>query len=173
MAYENDLIYEDDYFKYDLENMCKKWGIRGHSSDWAIDRERDIWVRLYRTNIDRDEGGAEMSKIWEFYWKGSAILIETKTMKTILYTENNGVAYIYAKILNIVTTAGRWRAHKIIDKEQNKIMIDFPQELLPHKDEILKDLKEALEAYFFGAGIRKKKEIKSYKVDLEYEGELI
>jgi hypothetical protein len=40
MAYENDLIYEDDYFKYDLENMCKKWGICGHSSYWAIDRER-------------------------------------------------------------------------------------------------------------------------------------
>jgi hypothetical protein len=115
-----------------------------------------------------------MSKIWEFYWKGSAILIETKTMKKISCIDNNGVFYVYAKILNLVTlTAGKWRAHKIIDKEQNKIMIDFPQELLPHKDEILKEFKEALEASFFGIGIYRRKEAKSCKVDLEYEGEVI
>jgi hypothetical protein len=43
---------------------------------------------------------------------------------------------------------------------------------LPHKDEILKEFREALEVYF-AALYRRTERIKSCKIDLEYEGEII
>jgi hypothetical protein len=135
----------------------------------VIDRERNIWLKQCYKVQDRENSWAELSQFWDFCWKGTLILIETKDMQK--ESQKEGELYMYFKILNIVTT-GQIRWHKETDKEQNKIMIDFPQELLPYKDEILKDFREALEADY-GYIFRNHFGTKYCKVDFEYEGELI
>ncbi|MDR2789573.1 MAG: hypothetical protein LBB59_01120 [Campylobacteraceae bacterium] len=69
IAYEKYLIYEDDYFKYDLGNYIKRRGFGSPNRHWAIDRERDILGQAIPYQYSRDENVAEISKYWEFYWK--------------------------------------------------------------------------------------------------------
>jgi hypothetical protein len=170
MAYIGESISDEDYIKYDLRNINRRWLPRtNYIRTWVIDRERDIWLKQCYKVQDRENSWAELSRFWDFCWKGTLILIETKNMRK--ESQKEGELYMYFKILNIVTT-GQIRWHKEIEKEQDKILIDFPQELLPHKDEILKELREAFEAnyrYMYSYSSR----IKSCKVDFEYEGELI
>jgi hypothetical protein len=169
MAYIDESISDEDYIKYDLRNINRRWLPRtNYIRSWVIDRERNIWLKQCYKVQDKENSWAELSQFWDFCWKGTLILIETKAIIRGR-SNDNGVGLYRFKILNIVTT-GQVRWHKEIDKEQNKIMIDFPQELLPHKDEILKDFREALEVdYEFVCKLLGKK----CKVDFEYEGELI
>ncbi|MDR2081987.1 MAG: hypothetical protein LBP54_08930 [Campylobacteraceae bacterium] len=173
MAFVNEVISKEDYIKYDLETMNKRLSYGCPARDWTIDRERNIWFRLYLERLDRDDNGAELSTIWDFYWKGSLISVETITLDRTL--SDDGYNYGYLKILAITTTEKNYVVHREIDKKKNKILINFPKELLSHKQEILKDLKEAFEASYIGLGIYVKdnSRIKICKVDLEYEGELI
>jgi hypothetical protein len=152
MAFANEEISREDYDKYDIDRFNDKFGFFSPNSDWTIDRERDIWFRLYLNMCDIENDGAEMWTSWGFYWKGFFIALDTKFLKQIPYSQNNGEYYVYAKILDI----------------------DIPQEAEQYKQEILKDLKEAFEASYAGIGIRINKErTKSCKIDLEYEGELV
>jgi hypothetical protein len=153
MAFVNEMISEEDWDKYNLSNIDKRWGGGQLTEDWTIDRERGIWFRLYRSVGDIENSGAEVCTYWNFYWKGSLILVETKTLKKIPpATKNSGTFYCYIEILDI----------------------EIPKEIEQHKQEIFKDLKEAFEVSQMGLGvyIRDDEDIVC-KVDLEYKGELI
>jgi hypothetical protein len=147
MAYVNEKISTEDWEKYNLSNIDKRWGGAAFTDHWTIDKERGIWFRLYHSMSDRENSGAEVCTYWNFYWKGSLILVETKTI-------NKGrfdccVYYAYFKVLNI----------------------EIPKEIEQYKQEIFKDLKEAFEASNAGGGIYSN--ANGFKVDLEYEGKLI
>ncbi|MDR2636182.1 MAG: hypothetical protein LBC08_05070 [Campylobacteraceae bacterium] len=173
MAYTNEKISKEDFEKYDLEKINKRLPYGSPDDYWAIDRQRNIWFREYYRSEDRENSGVESYTVWDFYWKGSLISTNTITLKKIPYTQNNGVFYAYLKILDIVTTE-KSRVHRKIDKKENKILINFPKELLSYKQEILKDLKEAFEVSQIGLGIYIRDDEKIVcKVDLEYEGQLI
>ncbi|MDR2790406.1 MAG: hypothetical protein LBB59_05475 [Campylobacteraceae bacterium] len=150
MAFVNEVISQEDWKKYDIDQFKRRcvWG--GSTHYWTIDRERNIWFRLYFEHLDRDANGVEMSTEWDFYWKGSFIPLETKTVRQT--RSDDGERYGYLKVLKI----------------------EIPENIQQYKSEIYKDLKEAFEASFIGRGIyTDRSKVKSCKVDLEYEGELI
>jgi hypothetical protein len=149
MAFVNEEISKEDYDKYDIGQFVKRFGSISPNSDWTIDRDRDIWFRLYHERCDREEDlGAELWTSWGFYWKGVFITLDTKFLER-KFTNSIGKFYVYAKILDI----------------------DIPQEAEQYKQEILKDLKEAFEASNAGNGIHSR--ANGYRVDLEYEGKLV
>jgi hypothetical protein len=149
MGYVNEKISQEDWVKYDFEAINKLRGIRGGvDRDWAIDRERESWVRVYLRSTDMDDG-TEIRTYWDFYWKGSLVFVETIALKRSLSKEGDN--YGYLKVLRL----------------------DIPDNALPNKSEILQEFKAALEAHFIDLGIYARDRIKSCKVDLEYEGEVI
>ncbi|MDR0746798.1 MAG: hypothetical protein LBE89_02770, partial [Helicobacteraceae bacterium] len=91
----------------------------------------------------------EIRTYWDFYWKGSLVLVETVALKRS--RSDDGVSYGYLKVLEL----------------------KIPEDVLQYKSEILHEFKAALEAHFIGIGIRVGGKTKSCKVDLEYEGEVI
>ena len=133
MPYINEEISEQDYEKYNLED--------GTSSDWAIDRERDIWFREFYARVDHeDDLGAEIETEWQFYWKGALISVVTKHMQAPPNPKYAGYRYAYLKLLDIVTTERR-RIHAWDDILHNTIPINFPKELEQYKEEMLEELK--------------------------------
>jgi hypothetical protein len=148
MAFVNEEISQEDYDKYNIGQFVERFGSISPNSDWTIDRERDIWFRVYCKTIDIEDDGAEIWTSWGFYWKGFFITLDTKFLeKGYVEARNEYCAYI-----------------KIFD-------IDIPREAKQHKQEILKDLKEVFEASNAGNGIHSR--ANGYKIDLEYEGELV
>jgi hypothetical protein len=148
MAYVNEKISKEDWEKYNLSNIDKRYGGGQFTNHWTIDRERERWFRLYLTVGDQENSGAEICTYWNFYWKNNFILVKTKTIDR--RRSDDGVCYGYLKILKL----------------------EIPSNVLQYKAQILKDLKEAFEASLIGLGIYATK-TKSCKVDFEYEGELI
>ena len=149
MPYVNEKMSDEDFEKYDFETFIEKFGFRTPRFDWTIDRQRDIWLREYYELTDIEENlGAELWTDWGFYWKGSFVVVRTKCIKRTRSDE--GVCYGYVKILKFA----------------------IPKEAEQYKQEILKDLKEALEASHLGLGIYATK-TKITKADLEYDGKLV
>jgi hypothetical protein len=146
MAYVNEKISKEDFEKYNLSYIDKRWGGGQFTMHWTIDRDREMWFRLYLTMGDQENSGAEICTYWNFYWKGSLILVETKTVDKGRF---DGVYYAYFKVLRL----------------------EISKEIEQYKQEILKDLKEVFEASNAGGGIYSN--ANGFKVDLEYEGELI
>ncbi|MDR2153216.1 MAG: hypothetical protein LBO72_10370 [Helicobacteraceae bacterium] len=152
MAYVNEEISDKDWEEYERIVAAKRFRGGGGNRDWTIDREREIWFKVYERWTDIEDDGKETRTLWDFYWKGVYVPAETKRLKMIPYNTNNGVYYAYIKILEI----------------------EIPKNAQQHKSEILKELKAALEASFVGLGIYAYGgDLKSCKVDLEYEGALV
>jgi hypothetical protein len=151
MAYVNEKISKEDFEKYDLAAIEERLPYGSPNDHWAIDRERGMWFRLYRFFSDKENFGAETCTFWNFYWKESLILVETKTIKKIPPIESK-VFYVMLKISRL----------------------EIPNNVLQHKAQILKDLKEAFEVSQMGLGIYIRDDDDTVcKVDFEYEGELI
>ncbi|MDR2636203.1 MAG: hypothetical protein LBC08_05180 [Campylobacteraceae bacterium] len=149
MAYVNEKISKEDFEKYNLEKINKRLSYGTPNYQWAIDRDRDIWLREYHFSGDKEDFGAEIRTYWDFYWKGSFVPIETKTIDKIPPSKNNGIYYCYIKVLKI----------------------EIPKNIQQYTKEILKDFREALEVSQVGIGIHIN-DNSTCKVDLEYNGEV-
>ncbi|MDR2639020.1 MAG: hypothetical protein LBC09_04210, partial [Helicobacteraceae bacterium] len=124
MGYVNEWISAEDWEKYDFNAINKRRAIRGGADRyWAIDRDREIWVKLYLVSRDIDYD-TEIRTYWDFYWKGGLVPIETKALKRS--RSEDGVLYGYIKILEL----------------------EIPENILRHKSEILQEFKAAIEASF-------------------------
>jgi hypothetical protein len=150
MAYVNEKISKEDFEKYDLERINKRFPYGTPDDQWAIDREKKSWLRLYYRSEDRDNFGTEISTDWDFYWEGTFIPIETKTLDKIAPSKNNGIFYWHIKVLEI----------------------EIPETIQRYTKGILKDFREALEVSKVGLGTYSKRET-IYKIDLEYNGEVL
>ncbi|MDR0467384.1 MAG: hypothetical protein LBG67_00870 [Campylobacteraceae bacterium] len=150
MAYVNEKISDEDYEKYNLAEIDKRLRISNPSSAWTIDREREIWLRLYRQTTDRDNFGEEIYTIWDFYRKGYLISVKTEGIKWVHDKERNEV-YQYLKILSL----------------------EIPKEIENEKEQILKELKKAFEESGGNPYSRIRGSNATHKIDLEYNGELI
>jgi len=83
MTFINEYIPKEDLEKYnfaELNKRPKKGG--GASRDWTIDREADIWLRHFYTQSDHTEldGGYTGITGWDFYWKGTLLLLELQEL---------------------------------------------------------------------------------------------
>jgi hypothetical protein len=148
MAYVNEEMSDKDWEEYERIVAAKRFRGGGANRHWAIDREREIWFKVYERWTDIEDDGKETRTLWDFYWKG--IYVPAETMPVTRSRSEDGVGYGYLKLSKI----------------------EIPKNAQQHKSEILKELKAALEASLIGLGIYATK-TKSCKVDLEYEGALV
>lgn len=126
MTFINEKISSTDWENYNLkslEKVRKNWGYS--HTDWAIDREREIWLCVFARTYDRDNYGYwDGVTKWSFYWKGLLLLPITMTHSAL---------------------SGKVYQHKLLS-------IDIP---ISHKNdeiEILEDLKSALSVYGIHGG---------------------
>ena len=98
MAFINEKISKEDREKYNIDQINMRWnGAGSPQRDWAIDREREIWLREFNRIIDRDDNGAwDGRTVWDFYWKGILMSIKTQRSNFIhLNKERSEVAMTY------------------------------------------------------------------------------
>jgi hypothetical protein len=150
MAFVNEKISKEDYEKYNLGDLDKR-RLSSYSKEWAIDRERERWLRKSDWLTDREENlGANIWTKWDFYRNGYFISVKTKQLSRTFNHEKQE-SYLSLHIIEL----------------------EIPQEIDGEKEQILKDLKEAFEESYGDPYYGINKQNKTCKVDLEYEGELI
>ena len=96
MAFVNEEISKEDWEKYNIDQINMRWNGAGNpESHWVIDSEREIWLRKFYEDRDRDNNGAWDGKtVWDFYWKG--ILMSIKTQRSdFTFLENNSTSMTY------------------------------------------------------------------------------
>ena len=89
MAFINEEISKEDREKYNIDQINMRWNGAGSPQRiWAIDREREIWLREFNSIIDRDNNGAwDGRTVWDFYWKGILMSIKTQRSNFIYLNE--------------------------------------------------------------------------------------
>jgi hypothetical protein len=120
MAFINEFIPAADIQKYGIEEINKKFIVGGtKSSQWTIDRDRDIYLRCVARG--REEYRSETT--WTFYWGGELIPVELHMLAGGGKRGEPGRTH--------------WKIHHIY----------IPPHLQNMRNDILKDLKDALLAY--------------------------
>jgi hypothetical protein len=147
MTFVNEYIPEADYEKYGLREIDERMLPSGlpaprlSSDSWTIDRERDIYLR--RCSRGRFPEDSHLSG-WTFFWRGELLWFA----RTVLDTggERNGPRWGHSRIFHL----------------------RIPEHLKPHRDEILKDIREAFEAYA-GGGVFSTATDYTEQIDFELE----
>ena len=129
MTIVNEVISEEDYEKYNLKKLDERLSWSSPNGCWAIDHERDIWIRKYYTPIDRDNNGVEIGPTqWDYYWHSKNLIIE-----------------VYSSSLPNTIKEGREYDSNFYEI----VSIILPINLKPKQDEILSELCELFEVYQF------------------------
>lgn len=128
MAFVNEYIPADDFKKYDFEalnNRKKEMSGTEPSGFWTIDRDLDIWLREFYTEMDHTEfnGGFTGIAVWDFFWKGNLMLVKVKAV-----AGGGGIKQHC------------WARKKILS-------INIPAALEWQRTQVLKDLEAAFTAY--------------------------
>lgn len=79
-GFVEEYIHDEDYEKYGLK-FSSNSRIKDGDTNWVVDREKNIWLRLYRRSTivledDRRVDGPDFE--WVFYWKGVFIPVDTE-----------------------------------------------------------------------------------------------
>lgn len=138
MAFVNERITGADLDRYGIPEI-KRRIVPGHYQpvdSCTIDRERGIYLIQAGEHRDEDHRPTDLSG-WVFMWHGHELWVEMKELEC--YAENEGPCRITRQITSLglmgerVGLLGRTR--------------HMPPELAPRREEILKDLYDALLAY--------------------------
>lgn len=121
MTFINEYISEEDWAKYNFDSIDKRMNYNRGQKDWTINRAKDIWLRDYYTPIDRDDGGRVIGpNEWDFYWKGTLMVLKTNFINYWTIPEDG----VYATYMSI---------HERI------VSLNIPVSLQIQKEEILED----------------------------------
>lgn len=128
MAFVNEYIPAEDFKKYDFDKLNrrpKETSGTAPADDWTIDREADVWLREFYTEMDHTapQGGYTGVSAWDFYWKGTLMLVKVKAV-----AGGGGVGL------------PSWSKKKLLS-------INIPTTLEGRRGEILRDLALAFTAY--------------------------
>jgi hypothetical protein len=120
MPFVNERISEADYKSFGLEEVDKKYKpMKYVSSTWAIDRERNIHIRTVSRTVPPDMG--PINPFHLFFWKSDYVIFECRHIQHS--NEEND-----------------WSAIQEI------IRLEIPSSLIEHREQIISDIKPALEA---------------------------
>ena len=121
MAFINEEISKADWEKYNIDQINMRWKGAGRPQrDWAIDREREIWLREFDRTIDRDDNGAwDGRTVWDFYWKGMLMSIKTQR-SNFTFLENGGLSMHYKLLELYIPPEGR-------DQDREEILADIAE----------------------------------------------
>ncbi len=147
MAFVNEKISDEDFEKYNFEKINNRWNGGGNPAyDWTVDKDNEVWLRHFYTRQDHTlpDGGFRGEDIWDFYWKGLLMSVDTK--KTNVKGAGHNEHFSYT--LNIVS-------------------INIPEEFEHNQTDILKSLYEAFIIYSAGVIFS---EAASCHIDFKYKG---
>ena len=150
MAFVNEYISPEDRERYQLADFESKLFIINPQRSWAIDRERDIFLRVIRPATRGSEPGdpdARFEKDFQFHWKGYDYLVSTsrkdeKELDALPFEvfPSNNPKPIGARVLRFcVLHIG----------EMSKPTPDAPSALRTQRQQVLSDLEYVLA---FGSG---------------------
>lgn len=124
MAFENARISQEEYEAYHLGEIDARYTpMNNVSSDWTIDRERNIHMRTVSRTVPPDMGPINPFRL--FFWKNDYVMFECK--QTQRAKEHNN-----------------WCSH------QTLVRLEIPENLRSQRSEIVSDIEEALKAYRTG-----------------------
>lgn len=92
MTFVNEIISEEDYEKYNLKQLDKRLPWSSPTRCWTINRDENIWIRDYYTPIDRDEGCISGATIYDYWWKGTPLVVEA-TKSIVSDKIQDGIRY--------------------------------------------------------------------------------
>ncbi|MDO8299395.1 hypothetical protein [Lacisediminimonas sp.] len=146
MPFVNEYIPPDDVKKYHIEEINKKVYLGfNHSRQWTIDRERDIYFR--RVSRGREEFSAETTNT--FYWKGRLIWLTLQGLNDEQERLAEGERFGEGEPAD---PGSRFLSFKLVHWSEDGSGFISP-ELKARRAEIIRDLKQALEASKGGLGV--------------------
>jgi hypothetical protein len=130
MAFINEYIPAADLKKYDFEvlnNRQKEMSGTTPSDSWTIDRDADIWLRKFYTEFDHTaaDGGFTGISVWDFFWRGTLMLVKMKTLET-----GGGIGkhcWARRKLLNINLPTN-------LENQRAQIIQDLEKTFIAYKD---------------------------------------
>ena len=147
MPFVNEYIPPDDMKKYHIEEINKKVHLNFNGSrQWTIDRERDIYFREVRQG--NEEFSSETTST--FYWKGKLIWVSLKGLNDEQERLAEGDRFGDGEPAD---PGSRFLSFKLVRWTEEDSRVLSP-ELKARRVEIIRDLKEALEASHGGLGVR-------------------
>lgn len=123
MAFENARITSEEYVLHDLASVDKKWPMHNCSSQWTIDRDRNVHMRQISRTVPPDMGF--VSPFWMMFWKSAYVQFE-------------------CDVVQHATADNDWCAHKILSR------LEIPAQLKCNTGEIVADIEAALTTYGTG-----------------------
>ena len=143
MPFVNARITPKEYEQYRLGEIDKNYAPMSNvSSQWTLDRDRNIHMRVVSRTVPPDMGGHDPFQL--FWWK-------------------TGYVIFGCKYLQHATKDNDWQSHQKLTR------LEIPASLLRHRDEIIEDVRHALTAYGTG-GVYCLAE--GYKLKFELSSEL-
>ncbi len=150
MPFVNEKISDEDRQRYDLDAFEGRFRSPSPSSDWAIDRERDIFLRTICNAPRKNEPGdreARYEKDFQFHWKGYEYLVSTRRLDAQELATWTGELFQSDNVYEEDAELLRFYLRHI--GEVIKPRADAPSALRTHRQQILNDLEAALA---FGCG---------------------
>jgi hypothetical protein len=150
MPFVNEKISDEDRQRYDLDAFEGRFRSPIPSPDWAIDRERDIFLRTIYNETRKKEPGdreARYEKDFQFHWKGYEYLVATRRISAKDLEAWPGELFQSDNVYEDGARVLRFYLRHI--GEVIKPRADAPSALRTHRQQILNDLEAALA---FGSG---------------------
>ncbi len=145
MAFVNEYISSEDRVRYQLEAFEKRLPSSNPQDTWAIDREREIFLRVVRPGARKSEPGdpdARFEKDFQFHWKGYDFMVATRMAATQEFLDWPGDVFLSSKVPASDALILRFYLRHI--GETGKPSSDAPSALIHQRQEVLSDLEEAL-----------------------------
>lgn len=120
MGFKNEKISEEDLETYGIREIDKNAGFgKTFADDWTIDRDKNIYLR----RIARGREDTSHFTKWTFFWDGTALTVMLKGVHH--HSRDDGQLSVVEKL----------------------VQLDLPEELRAERENVLEDLRSALQAY--------------------------
>jgi hypothetical protein len=150
MAFVNEYISPEDRERYQLADFEKRLLMINPGPDWAIDRERDIFLRVINPAARKSEPGdpdAIYEKDFQFHWKGYEYFVSTSRKDAEELQDIPGNEFQSAN--QRIDGARVLRFQVLHIGEMGKPSPEAPSALITQRQELLTDFEYVLA---FGSG---------------------
>ncbi len=150
MAFLNEYISPQNRERYQLEAFEKRLPSSNPQDAWAIDLDRDVFLRVIRPDARGSEPGdpdSRFEKDFHFRWKGYDYLVSTRRLDAQELQDWPGEIFESSRARDPNARVLRFYLRHI--GEMGKPRPDAPSALRQRRNEVLSDLEDALG---FGSG---------------------
>lgn len=151
MAFVNEYISPEDREFYQLTAFDNRIPSSNPQDSWAIDRERNIFLRVIRTEARKNEPGdpeARYEKDFHYYWKGYSYVVQSRKTREQEFRGYQGEIIDNNPLVVPNSERLLFRIHHI--GEVSKPSVNASSALQKNRMDILENLQEALAISYGG-----------------------